>query len=93
MAKKATKKVPAKKVAAKKAVAKKAPVKQVVKQSPDVPVLRPGEIRSWRVSRGLTQAAVAAKVGVSFMTVNRWENGKFAPSYPYAVKLAKLMGK
>lgn len=99
MAKKAAvKKAPAKKAAPKKAapkkaVAKKAPVKRVVKQSPDVPSFRPGEIRGWRVSRGLTQAALASKLGVSFMTVNRWENGKFAPSAPFATKLAKLMGK
>lgn len=34
---------------------------------------------------GLTQEQFAAKVGVTFSTVNRWENGKGTPS-PLALR-------
>lgn len=30
----------------------------------------------------LSQAALAKELGVSFATVNRWENGKHDPGYP-----------
>ena len=37
-------------------------------------------IRTLRLSLGLTQEQFAAKVGVTFSTVNRWENGRGHPS-------------
>jgi len=37
-------------------------------------------IKSLRVRLGLTQQALAEKLGVSFATVNRWENGQTRPS-------------
>lgn len=43
-----------------------------------------------RIEMGLTQEQFAAKLGVSFPTVNRWENQKAKPS-PLAIqKLQKL---
>ena len=42
-------------------------------------------IRELRKALGLTQEQFAAKIGVSFSTVNRWENGKGKPS-PLAMK-------
>jgi transcriptional regulator with XRE-family HTH domain len=47
--------------------------------------LRPGsdyaeKIRQFRVAHGLTQQALADRLGVSFVTVNRWENGQSKPS-------------
>jgi len=42
-------------------------------------------IKDLRIALGLTQEQFAAKVGVTFSTVNRWENGKGKPS-PLAVK-------
>ena len=42
-------------------------------------------VRELRKALGLTQEQFAAKVGVSFSTVNRWENGKGKPS-PLAMK-------
>lgn len=33
-----------------------------------------------RKKLGLTQAEMARRLGVSFVTVNRWENGHHAPS-------------
>lgn len=37
-------------------------------------------IRELRQQLGLSQEKFAAKLGVSFRTVNRWENGHTAPS-------------
>ena len=37
-------------------------------------------IRERRIALGLTQEQFAAKVGVTFSTVNRWENKKVKPS-------------
>jgi len=37
-------------------------------------------IRQWRALLGLTQAQLAEEIGVSFASVNRWENGKARPS-------------
>ena len=43
------------------------------------------KIRELRSKLGLTQEQFAAKVGVTFSTVNRWENGKGKPS-PLAMR-------
>jgi len=43
------------------------------------------KIRELRSKLGLTQEQFAAKVGVTFSTVNRWESGKSKPS-PLAMK-------
>ncbi|NLZ63879.1 MAG: helix-turn-helix domain-containing protein, partial [Lentisphaerae bacterium] len=40
----------------------------------------PEQIKSLRAKLGLTQVALAERLGVSFPTVNRWENGKARPS-------------
>ncbi len=42
----------------------------------------PKRIRSLREVLGLTQARMAELMGVSFATVNRWENGQTRPSKP-----------
>lgn len=42
--------------------------------------------RELRLMTGLTQEQFAATVGVTFSTVNRWENGRAMPS-PMAMKL------
>ena len=42
-------------------------------------------IRERRITLGLTQEQFAAKVGVTFSTVNRWENNKSNPS-PLALR-------
>lgn len=49
------------------------------------------KIREIRFKLGLTQEQFAAKLGVTFPTVNRWENKKTKPS-PLAIqKLEKLL--
>lgn len=45
----------------------------------------PGTIRELRRRLGLTQEKFAARLGVAFPTINRWENGHTKPS-PLALK-------
>lgn len=47
----------------------------------DIPCL----IRELRDRTGLTQEKFAAKLGVTFPTINRWENGRAKPS-PLAIQ-------
>jgi len=42
-------------------------------------------VRELRERTGLTQEKFAAKLGVTFPTINRWENGRAKPS-PLALK-------
>lgn len=54
----------------------------------DVPVAE--MIRKLRAKLELTQEQFAAKVGVTWSTVNRWENGRGKPS-PLALRRIKEM--
>lgn len=45
-------------------------------------------VRELRSRLGLTQEQLAAKLEVTFVSVNRWENGKAKP-LPIAMKLMK----
>ena len=47
-------------------------------------------IRKLRLETGLTQEQFASEVGVTFSTINRWENGRSKPS-PLALKLIEGM--
>jgi DNA-binding transcriptional regulator YiaG len=47
-------------------------------------------IKDLRLKLGLTQEQFAQKIGVSFSTVNGWENGKRKPS-PLAMKQIELL--
>jgi putative transcriptional regulator len=50
-------------------------------------------IREQRISLGLTQEQYATKVGVTFSTVNRWENNKAKPSPLALQRINKLQKK
>ena len=52
--------------------------------------MRQEQIRALRDHLQLTQEVFAQILGVSFATVNRWENGKSAPSGDYARVLQTL---
>lgn len=45
------------------------------------------QIREARLALGLTQAALARKMGVESMTVSRWERGELTP---HPLRLPKL---
>ncbi len=47
-------------------------------------------IKETREKNGLTQAALAKKLGVSRSAVNSWEIGISAPSVQYLIELSKL---
>ncbi|MEQ8405229.1 MAG: helix-turn-helix transcriptional regulator [Oceanicaulis sp.] len=46
-----------------------------------------------RAEAGLTQADLAAQVGVTRKTINTVENGVFTPSALLALKIARALGK
>ena len=53
----------------------------------DIPRL----VRELRERTGLTQEKFAAKLGVTFPTINRWENGRTKPSPLARQKIEKLL--
>lgn len=50
-------------------------------------------LRLLRAEHGLTQAALAARLGVSRQTVNAIEVGKYDPSLPLAFKIADVFAQ
>ena len=55
--------------------------------------MTPNQIRSLRRTTGLTQQQFADLLGVSFVTLNRWENGQTKPSAMGVAKLKELSDK
>ena len=53
----------------------------------DIPRL----VRELRKRTGLTQEKFAAKLGVTFPTINRWENGRAKPSPLAMHRLEELL--
>src|SRR5215468_3374019 len=49
-------------------------------QATDIPADYPIRVRSVRGRLQLTQTQLADRIGVSFATVNRWENGQAKPA-------------
>lgn len=50
-------------------------------------------IKQLRVKMLLTQTELASKLDVSFVSVNRWENGEHEPTMKVKRELMKLMKK
>ena len=50
-------------------------------------------LREAREARGLTQAQLAERIGVSRKTINTVENGIFVPSTVIALRLAAALGE
>ena len=46
-------------------------------------------MRDRRTDRGISQGALAASLGVSRQTVNSIENGRYLPSLPLAIAIAR----
>ena len=51
---------------------------------------RVGELRS---ARGLSQGELATALGVSRQTINSIENGRYLPSLPLALAIARNFGE
>ena len=50
-------------------------------------------IRKLRTALGLTQEQFATKIGVTYSTINRWENNKSKPSPLAMQKIKKIQKK
>ncbi len=50
-------------------------------------------VRQLRAALGLTQEQFAAKVGVTYSTINRWENSKGKPSPLAMLRIKRLQKK
>ena len=50
-------------------------------------------MKALRAEAGLTQADLAARVGVTRKTINTVENGVFTPSALLALKIARTLGQ
>ena len=53
----------------------------------------PKIVKELRTALGLTQEQFAAKLGVTYTTINRWENAKGKPSPLAMLGLEKLQKK
>ena len=49
-------------------------------------------VRTLRTQAGLSQADLATAMGVSRQTINSIENGRYLPSLPLAISLARHFG-
>jgi putative transcriptional regulator len=49
-------------------------------------------VRELRTQRGLSQGALAEAMGVSRQTINSIETGRYLPSLPLAIALARHFG-
>ena len=55
--------------------------------------MNPKQIFEIRKSMGLSQNAFAVRLGVMFVTVNRWENGRQKPSPLALEKLLRVQAE
>ncbi|MEL4359044.1 MULTISPECIES: helix-turn-helix transcriptional regulator [unclassified Luteococcus] len=51
------------------------------------------DVRQLRETLGLSQGALGERLGVSRQTINSIETGKYDPSLPLAINLARLFGR
>ncbi|MEL4504226.1 helix-turn-helix transcriptional regulator [Luteococcus sp. H138] len=51
------------------------------------------DVRHLRETLGLSQGALGERLGVSRQTINSIETGKYDPSLPLAINLARLFGR
>jgi putative transcriptional regulator len=49
-------------------------------------------VRELRSGAGMTQADLGAALGVSRQTINSIEGGRYLPSLPLAIRIARLFG-
>ena len=49
-------------------------------------------IKQWFEASGMTQSELAAKVGVSRETINRWFSGKQIPDLRHTEKMMEIFG-
>ena len=52
-----------------------------------------GKLRDYRLKRGLTEKALAQRLGFAFVTLNRWLNRHTMPSELHAYRIRHLLRK
>ena len=50
----------------------------------------PKLLKAYREKMFMSQEDLAQKLGISYVTVNRWENGKFEPTIKMKKKLYRM---
>jgi putative transcriptional regulator len=50
------------------------------------------DVRELRAGKALSQQALGASLGVSRQTINAIEQGRYDPSLPLAIKMARFFG-
>ena len=53
----------------------------------------PNDVRELRTAKGLSQQQLGQELGVSRQTINAIEQGRYAPSLPLAIRLARYFGR
>ena len=53
----------------------------------------PKLLKAYREKMFMSQEELAQKLGISYVTVNRWENGKFEPTIKMKKKLFRMFEK
>lgn len=53
----------------------------------------PNDVRELRTAKGLSQQQLGAELGVSRQTINAIEQGRYAPSLPLAIRIARYFGR
>lgn len=51
------------------------------------------DVRGLRLAKGLSQGELGKVLGVSRQTVNAIETGRYSPSLPLAITLARFFGR
>lgn len=51
------------------------------------------DVRELRTAKGLSQQALGQALGVSRQTINAIEQGRYDPSLPLAIRMARHFGK
>jgi putative transcriptional regulator len=51
------------------------------------------DIRELRAAKAMSQQALGAALGVSRQTINAIEQGRYDPSLPLAIKMARYFGR
>lgn len=51
------------------------------------------DVRKLRTAKGLSQQSLGHALGVSRQTINAIEQGRYDPSLPLAIKLARYFGR
>ena len=54
--------------------------------------LKKNRLREFREKKGLTQEGLAGRLGVTRQTILSIETGRYVPSLPLALQLAKVFG-